>query len=508
MQCVVYLYHTAGETLRIRQARACTGYVWASRIRFINKLFVTKLDIPRQKVVYEGGSFDELMAEYTYMCMQPANPEPGGRNVRLVKDIDDLRLANKNHETGLILTIEGAHSLMGKAQVPYEHEFSSTFGLNDRSIQEIYDHVNTLKNLDHHVFFMTLSHMTWNPISPQSKSLDMKSPFVRWILGYESNTTKFRHIVFEKYNNKIVDTIFSYYRTAKSARENPCSCDDPVVHSTKGYGWNVVKMLLDSTHGQHRILIDMRHMDPQARFGYIDYVKEQRAKGDTIPLIVSHAAVNGKNYAQSKLMGCCPFADRYPEVSNPKKFYRQHKQCLSPANGGPMIMANAGWFHPWSINLFDEEIKDVYDSRGIIGITLEERVLGTGRPNYTRAYYRRLRHFFGPLCPTEASFRELKTLEPFMRNLLYIVAHSGHAGNIESWNHVGIGSDFDGMIDPLNVCPTVRDIPHLYALLEKYLEAYARFQNSSDLLAHRPVDVLLKKLFYENGEGFIAANYK
>lgn len=499
------------------------------KIRFINRLAVTKLNMGRQRVIYDGSSFDEFMAEYRYMTMQRSHLDS---NVRLVRNRADLDSVTAHNGTGLLLTVEGAHSLMGSAFI--HKEFQTDFGINDETIHDIYRNIDTLKHLPHEVFFMTLSHMQWNSICGHAKSLDMKSKFVRWVLGYQSDEKEFRRLVFKKFTSGIADSLLLYNEDDQAFINHPCSCTDRPLMKQKAYGWEVIRKLLDKSDGQHRILIDMRHMDLKSRWEYIrfargmrdtvlygpdtvighcHYKKDSVHVQDPIPIIISHAAVSGKTYRQAKLTGSCPFADRYLEVSKPKKFYKLYETCFENEGVPKINLDTTGWFHPFSINLFDEEIKYVYETDGIIGITLEERVLGNGRPNYFKHnHYGVMYDFFN----TEFhgrwnySYDELKAVEPFMRNLLYIVRYSDCKDKKEAWKHVAIGSDFDGMIDPIDVCPTVNDIPHLYRLLEYFLPTYAKFNKDDDLLGPDYVGGLteaLNDLFYKNGEEFIKKYY-
>jgi microsomal dipeptidase-like Zn-dependent dipeptidase len=480
------------------------------RLRFINRLAVTKLKEPRQKVIYEGSSFNELISEYKYMCLQTINPIQGQRNVRLVKDGNDLRSARQNNETALILCVEGAHALLGAGSI-YK-EFDTNYGITNETIKEVYKNIDSLKSLPHHVFFLTLSHLSFNGLSGQAKSLDISNMFFRKLLSKESAKSEFR-VIFRKHALGIPDSLYKYEKVNPSKRPDPCNCDDPIEERFKGYGWEVVKKLLDKSNGQHRILIDMRHMDVQARQQYIDYVNSWNSNSihshDRIPLIISHAAVNAKSFEQAKLLGTCPYGDRYNEIRFPNEFYeeRKCKYCLK-LHGGEIDIKKTGWFHPFSINLYDEEIRSIYESDGILGITLEERVLGTGRPNYTNQCYKKLYNHFKNAGFSEKSFKDLKLIEPFMRNLLYILEYSGYAGKIKSWEHISIGSDFDGIIDPLDVCSKITDIPNFYTLLQTYLPTYVKYLNKEELLLDEPVSLLLNKLFYENGERFITEHFK
>ena len=42
-------------------------------------------------------------------------------------------------------------------------------------------------------------------------------------------------------------------------------------------------------------------------------------------------------------------------------------------------LASKTVFNPWTINLFDEDILEIVESSGMIGIIMDERVLGYGK---------------------------------------------------------------------------------------------------------------------------------
>ena len=107
-------------------------------------------------------------------------------------------------------------------------------------------------------------------------------------------------------------------------------------------------------------------MDAEARYQYISFVDSLHSVGREIPIVISHAAVSGKDFQTIKYLGLCPWYDNY------KEFWQTGLEHVDS------FMAKAGWFHPMSNNLFDEEIQAVYRTIGIIGISFEERTLFIG----------------------------------------------------------------------------------------------------------------------------------
>jgi microsomal dipeptidase-like Zn-dependent dipeptidase len=71
---------------------------------------------------------------------------------------------------------------------------------------------------------------------------------------------------------------------------------------------------------------------------------------------------------------------------------------------------------------------------------------------------------------------EFLEIEPFLRNIFYIVENSG-ISNSTAWNHICFGSDFDGWINPVDPVPLASDVNHLKMLIKIYLPHFVK-QNS------------------------------
>ncbi len=106
-----------------------------------------------------------------------------------------------------------------------------------------------------------------------------------------------------------------------------------------------------------RILIDIKHMSLEARKQYYEFLKEIIVRRISRYLI-SHGGVTGVSW------------DNKPVVC--RKKYRDWIKVRYFKPKGLMRTK----FNPWSINLYDEEIKKIVDSNGLIGLNLDERILG------------------------------------------------------------------------------------------------------------------------------------
>ena len=184
-------------------------------------------------------------------------------------------------------------------------------------------------------------------------------------------------------------------------------------------GEQVINELLSRENGR-RILVDVKHMSVKARKWYYDLVRQKRAAGDSIPIVCSHTSVN--------LYESMDDASAVPD-----DFCKDEYAYLSR----------------FSINLSNDEIREIAYSNGMIGIILNEgrmpgelgraaiKACGEGMSDAKRDVYAKL-----ILCNI---FQIVKVLN-----------------KKEAWDLICIGSDFDGIIDPFETYldeQTLKDLP-------------------------------------------------
>jgi hypothetical protein len=294
------------------------------------------------------------------------------------------------------------------------------------------------------------------------------------------------------------------------------------------------------------IYIDVKHLDVRARLDYyILHDSLQKAWKIRIPIIYSHGAVSGERLKVAYHTSVAPLLDKYSEVKDPRKFYVElinrsrnyncalvkdynltdKNRCIISAklSADEFKLTNkledsttAGWFYPWSINLFDEEIQKIYESDGIIGVMIDERTLGWNLPNYQKNdfYVKWLRDTltsikFLPANASAASLDSFRIAETFLRNMFYIVKYSGRSDST-AWNNIALGSDFDGFINPIDICKTADDVPklkeYLRSVIPAFLSIHKEYQvegKHGNLLYGLTPERALHKMFYENTRRFI-----
>ncbi|MEM9391170.1 MAG: hypothetical protein AAGA02_11890 [Bacteroidota bacterium] len=167
----------------------------------------------------------------------------------------------------------------------------------------------------------------------------------------------------------------------------------------------------DAATGERRVLIDVKHMSLQSRKEYYALVN-----GKDIPIIFSHGAVTG--YSWSRFLG---------EDTN-----SDHE---------------LGYFSHVSINLYNEDIEAIVASDGLIGLSTHEgRMPGGYAKKELKEVNDRIRRNDRNLDKYLIQQRHLY-IKLFMGNVFQIVKT---INNASAWDHICIGSDYDGIMDPFD----------------------------------------------------------
>jgi hypothetical protein len=508
--------------------------------------------------------------------------------------------------TPMYISIEGAQVLYGKMSCKEEYILHPLRNDNDDSTTmvqtEILDNVKKLKNLPHRLLFITLGHFAQNHVVGYAKTLDRDPDnFQHRFLSTLTKIPKLRNNLIKKnyagFNDLNKDGIDSKFDKIT------------VKGDLDSLGFRVVRAFLDTGNSFYKkpTYIDVKHMDIKARVQYYYYRRKMEQElGIPIPIIASHFGVSGEKQAMAAATGLWPNFDRYSETETPYDFYRNEilrknrnettaehwsdhvmnasgngynhdtldrfeKAMYKPLNFGNETEVfndstfnpfehydidkdpNIGWFYPWSINLFDEEIIEVNKSGGIIGLLMDPRQLGAYMPRYKQHIHDYGNRFekivkeinWKPgflellgIVKEDLNRIEYMKCEPLLRNIFYIVrlvknqqdaeAHQGnnpymqinHPSFIkdtalarqDGWNMISIGSDYDGLIDPIDIAPTAAYIPLLQKRLIVYAYVFALMHadefhepGSSTPLINSPEDSKekMRKIFYLNGRNFV-----
>lgn len=520
--------------------------------RWINKHMVTHMSMKRQAVLAaeNNSSFKEFLGEYYYALSQDSIHD--NTKILLARNNTDLRRIIAEGGIGMVLTMEGGHVLFGNT-VLSKIDNLKTPGCDSACRVEILGNIDKLRSLPHHVFFITVAHFGWNKMFGNAKSLD-KPGLRRGLLTAASFSDDFRKNMFAKYGEGIIgrvhgnDRLDTIYHSGKKrlSIELPYTADEYV----SDIGYQVMYRLLDSAHDyKDPIYLDVKHMDLKARFQYyaiIDSINQMRRQQGkkTIPIIASHIGLSGKRRPVAIATGLYPLNDSYEELIFGRTFYkiqtderdlfwRGYTQSLRPEDRelyfgkertpstsfnpfeGNANFNTLGWFYPWGINFCDEEIRYIYRSEGIIGLNLDRRVLGFTMPNYNKRYKRNLRRKFIDLYGaayyklkdgTVISFDDYYLAEPLLRNIFHVVEQSGR-NDATAWDHIAIGSDYDGFIQPIQLSPSAETVPLFHKKMVQFVEAFTNIHNQQGLLYGLSPETVMEKFFYTNGRDFILTNF-
>lgn len=186
-------------------------------------------------------------------------------------------------------------------------------------------------------------------------------------------------------------------------------------------GHQVIDALLDKTQGK-RILIDVKHMSPQSRREYFNHLDANYA-GENIPIIVSHGAANGLKAFDNR----------------------------QPSRGTTSHLLNQG-----TINFYDDELIRIAQSKGLIGLQMDERRAGSPSA---------LQQAGGHTARKKILFHRSKLIWHQLQHIAEVLSAEG----IFPWGITAIGSDYDGIIDPINGYWTEEDVN----VLDDYLLKHA-----------------------------------
>ena len=234
-------------------------------------------------------------------------------------------------------------------------------------------------------------------------------------------------------------------------------------------GWKVLKGLIDDTDGK-RIHIDIKHMSALSRKQYINFLKTEHAAAyaqKQFPLIMSHGACNGKASAEN------PVAT-------------------------PGLETTASRMYDGDINFYDEELIEMAKSGGLIGLQLDERRIASKR------YKKSLRLLFA-----SASKRMHSNSKMLWNNIQHIVQLLDQ-NDMYAWDCIAIGSDFDGVIDPINMFWSAEEMDDLLQFTERH--AFNFFNDPETKLKNafnkiEPAEVV-DRIFYYNAYEFFRKYFK
>lgn len=305
----------------------------------------------------------------------------------------------------------------------------------------------------------------------------------------------------------------------------------PVGNGLSELGKQVINACYRNEMGtiNYPILIDIKHMGLKSRQDFYAYRKEQNhAK---IPVVASHVGVTGYSISEWRNAlnrdKCQVFNF---EGVRTVEIEMERRRCGEWGSS----LNNDFTFNPWSINLMDDDIQEILESDGLIGLSLDVRILGfqakIGMSSSDQSEFITTADFqthfphVGLLNLPGASLESMveaaeSWLVPtkeerhplcFCFNVVHIVSVGQMRTTKDPWKNICIGSDFDGLIEPLKICRDTASLNELEVSLKRWLpvasKAYAAENGGGNVLEKKTnveVDQLIQGILYENGKRFI-----
>ena len=374
---------------------------------------------------------------------------------RIATDHAEFRSLLQNEKTiAGLLTVEGAHSFghyLHNSTFQKEYE---GLGVEERQVlkSSFIQNITEVKTEDggmHAPFFVTFCHHFNNLLAGHARSFSAKSDL---FLGLHK--PGMRHL----FNQ-----------------------EPGLNRGFSSLGREVLELFLDRKKGR-RILIDTKHMSVATRKEFYAIIRRKREEeNDPIPIIHSHAAINGW-FSLDQAEG------------------KQETKDLDKGH----------FFSRWRINLTNEDILEMYDSNGIIGIVLHEgRMPGEGFKKAAGKLKKKIAKARAGSPRRARLERELKDmyLKLIWSNIFHIVkvVREGRPGN-NGWKMIALGSDYDGLVDPPNSFPGVADFQELKEEMTGYLNSGKEIFFSENGIARALPAAEVRELMFGQSAGDILEN--
>ncbi len=436
----------------------------SSDLEFMLSQFV-RLPIERIKFLQNGhyDYFEELKREYKFFLgkagqkavtphklqLEPHGPSKIWEGVyQLAQNGRDViqRLRPDNNDVVIVFTIGGIHALgIGN---PEDDLVTTGGGLKDVSMGKLKSRIRQLKGeevLDdlslsqwtHCPFFITFAHHFNNTLCGHAQSLPTQS---RLVCDQRKNMDK-----------------------------------GILKHAT----YSVMRELLglndqNNSTGSKRILIDVKHMSAASRQDfYTHIVRPYNRKPENtlsrIPVIASQVGYSG--------------VDSLEELIKNARAGREDDNFQVQG------------FKAWNINLCDEDVIEIHHSGGLIGITLDQQLLGC----YQKSWLLDL-----PLPLIERK-RARHLLARTLAQFIHIPFDYRLPEPTRIWDELCIGTGFDGSGNPLNGYTTVLD---MYRLETDLISILSRMKKENPKwFGFLSPEVLARKICFENAYDFVVKHY-
>ncbi len=229
-------------------------------------------------------------------------------------------------------------------------------------------------------------------------------------------------------------------------------------------GVATISELLTQKDGQRRILIDIAGMSMRARQWYYEFIKDQRYRTDTIPIICLGVGISGLSFKDGSY------------GNSDKNSLLSHQEA----------------------NLAKQDLKNILASEGLVGISLERNKLAG------KAFLSRYDNFL----PGSANRKRI-VVDAIAGNICKVI-HS--CQNIRAWDMMSISSNFDTHARHFDEYSSSADMVDLYRHLIDFFEdprdidgLYTAKEIKKFMYSYTAEEVV-NKIMYENALAFMKQN--
>jgi microsomal dipeptidase-like Zn-dependent dipeptidase len=381
-----------------------------------------------------------------------------GKKLKLISHIGQYKAADKN-TVHAILIIEGPHAFYGARQGKTEMEIYGTFWSNFEAF--------TTAN---RIFSLNIAHLQENDFCNHAFGIQIFKPR-------------------------------PFY---------------PFGNGISQHGFKLLQKMKEKN-----ILLDIKHMSLFARKQLYDY----RIGEDQWPVVCTHAGLTGIRHEDR---------GRYVIHSSDEGGHLRVRH-YKPAG----YLAGTS-FNPCTINLYDEDVREIVFSGGLIGLSLDQRILGTPEEwmmsidNMGDIYEEEVfspaeRDYFmntvrsTPLDSDIIKVADISNADKqnwphfHARHFLNQVFHLFRIADRYFFNkavmaeRICIGSDFDGMINPVDCCRNVTEMEKFRKMLvDNFIDWEKDFTEVTGIKVSSFISPqkLMDNIFYNNGVAFLKEWYK
>ena len=279
------------------------------------------------------------------------------------------------------------------------------------------------------------------PESCYPLQLAPKSEILNRIKFIKEQTPIFFITFCHHFNNHVCGHARSFVRITKLVKMNQ---EEFLDRGLTALGMELLQNLLSISKDQdgtvhnaqdlgRRILVDMKHMSYNGRAAVIELVGKYNAThtDDKIPLIASHSGFTNLSERQMTRRLAIDEDEKNRELGLTQSVRVDIEDLGMEAR-----------YNSWSINLYKEEIKAIVDSDGLIGLSFEQNIVGIAFIGGKKGYKIKGK-------------KKLKSKIEAVRNkytqlIVGQLCAMAKAGGPGLWKCISIGTDFDGLIDPLD----------------------------------------------------------